>query len=351
MLVQQVASELQQIFPDGGSKVSLDHEYTSFKMNQLCKVCGEPAAGFHFGAFTCEGCKSFFGRTYSNTSQMGECKNGGSCKINRKNRTSCKACRLRKCLMVGMSKSGSRYGRRSNWFKIHCLLQNQKDGSSEGHDGDEEEGMSDRTLSTPNSLKSATDHSPTIWNPSLSPATSPNLKSDRDDVRSDASSLHMPYISPFFQANPFFVRPHATMPVSPQTGFDFEQLQMRPEMWRWYMPQIANMIQSQQNNLTKMTFDMPVEKVQLPSPSVSSKTNFSSPSPRVEDFEFDEDQPLDLSAKRGRNYSGESHNHSSDSHGTSHTTPDTSDNEMEDSDDYRMTDNRRPMQVLDLSIK
>lgn len=27
--------------------------------------------------------------------------------------------------MVGMSKSGSRYGRRSNWFKIHCLLQEQ----------------------------------------------------------------------------------------------------------------------------------------------------------------------------------------------------------------------------------
>ena len=26
-------------------------------MNQVCKVCGEPAAGFHFGAFTCEGCK------------------------------------------------------------------------------------------------------------------------------------------------------------------------------------------------------------------------------------------------------------------------------------------------------
>lgn len=25
--------------------------------------------------------------------------------------------------MVGMSKNGSRYGRRSNWFKIHCLLQ------------------------------------------------------------------------------------------------------------------------------------------------------------------------------------------------------------------------------------
>ncbi|KAK7873797.1 hypothetical protein R5R35_005782 [Gryllus longicercus] len=95
-------------------------------MNQLCRVCGEPAAGFHFGAFTCEGCKSFFGRTYSNLNSISECKNNGECVINKKNRTSCKACRLRKCLLVGMSKSGSRYGRRSNWFKIHCLLQEKQ---------------------------------------------------------------------------------------------------------------------------------------------------------------------------------------------------------------------------------
>ncbi|KAI4471654.1 knirps-related protein-related [Holotrichia oblita] len=95
-------------------------------MNQQCKVCGEPAAGFHFGAFTCEGCKSFFGRSYNNLSSISECKNNGECVINKKNRTACKACRLRKCLLVGMSKSGSRYGRRSNWFKIHCLLQEQQ---------------------------------------------------------------------------------------------------------------------------------------------------------------------------------------------------------------------------------
>ncbi|XP_076348424.1 uncharacterized protein LOC143246092 [Tachypleus tridentatus] len=96
-------------------------------MNQLCKVCSEPAAGYHFGAFTCEGCKSFFGRTYNNLSSLGECKNNGQCIITKKNRTSCKSCRLNKCFMVGMSKSGSRYGRRSNWFKIHCLIQEKSE--------------------------------------------------------------------------------------------------------------------------------------------------------------------------------------------------------------------------------
>ncbi|KAJ8866330.1 hypothetical protein PR048_032173 [Dryococelus australis] len=70
--------------------------------------------------------RSFFGRSYNNLSSITECKNNGECVINKKNRTSCKACRLRKCLLVGMSKSGSRYGRRSNWFKIHCLLQEQQ---------------------------------------------------------------------------------------------------------------------------------------------------------------------------------------------------------------------------------
>ncbi|XP_034483469.1 zygotic gap protein knirps isoform X2 [Drosophila innubila] len=99
-------------------------------MNQTCKVCGEPAAGFHFGAFTCEGCKSFFGRSYNNISTISECKNEGKCIIDKKNRTTCKACRLRKCYNVGMSKGGSRYGRRSNWFKIHCLLQEHEQAAA-----------------------------------------------------------------------------------------------------------------------------------------------------------------------------------------------------------------------------
>lgn len=36
------------------------HLTVGLQMNQQCKVCNEPAAGFHFGAFTCEGCKVSF---------------------------------------------------------------------------------------------------------------------------------------------------------------------------------------------------------------------------------------------------------------------------------------------------
>ena len=141
--------------------------------NQMCRVCEEPAAGFHFGAFTCEGCKSFFGRTCNNQSVISECKNNYRCVVDKKNRTACKACRLRKCLMVGMSKSGSRYGRRSNWFKIHCLMQQSMGGGgkSKGASSNPPGPPSiDPRMSTEVSPMSSSSLSPTsppprTWNP------------------------------------------------------------------------------------------------------------------------------------------------------------------------------------------
>ena len=102
-------------------------DYQSLIQNQQCRVCEEPAAGFHFGAFTCDACMSFFGRTCNNQSVIQECKNNYRCTLDKKNRTACTACRLRKCLMVGMSKSRSRYGRRSKWFRLKpCFMQKQQ---------------------------------------------------------------------------------------------------------------------------------------------------------------------------------------------------------------------------------
>lgn len=92
--------------------------------------------------------QSFFGRSYNNLSSISECKNNGECIINKKNRTACKACRLRKCLLVGMSKSGSRYGRRSNWFKIHCLLQEQQQ-AAERHANNQKSGVTPNLLPPP----------------------------------------------------------------------------------------------------------------------------------------------------------------------------------------------------------
>merc|ERR1712079_996118 len=152
--------------------------------NQLCRVCEEPAAGFHFGAFTCEGCKSFFGRTCNNQSVIQECKNNYRCVVDKKNRTACKACRLRKCLMVGMSKSGSRYGRRSNWFKIHCLMQQSMQGGSGG--GGNKKPSSSSGMSTEVSPLSVSSLSPTSpprsWSSSKDTAsrelTSPKISSE-----------------------------------------------------------------------------------------------------------------------------------------------------------------------------
>ncbi|KAL1452252.1 hypothetical protein WDU94_006543 [Cyamophila willieti] len=153
-------------------------------MNQTCKVCGEPAAGFHFGAFTCEGCKSFFGRSYNNLPSISECKNNNECIINKKNRTSCKSCRLRKCLMVGMSKSGSRYGRRSNWFKIHCLLQEQQQQADLQKNGNVELLLQ---------LEKYTNNNSIATNNNLSPQISPkSLHNYEDKLSSQLSPRNSP---------------------------------------------------------------------------------------------------------------------------------------------------------------
>ncbi|XP_059489024.1 zygotic gap protein knirps-like [Neocloeon triangulifer] len=166
-------------------------------MNQMCKVCGEPAAGFHFGAFTCEGCKSFFGRSYNNLSSISECKNGGRCVINKKNRTSCKACRLRKCLEVGMSKSGSRYGRRSNWFKIHCLLQEQASAAAAAASRHQQH------LHSPSPPPTLLDlhgrlHQSEASRESRAPSASSSPESLQSDTSTEAADFHpfLPFLPP-----------------------------------------------------------------------------------------------------------------------------------------------------------
>jgi len=71
--------------------------------SKTCQVCSDIASGYHFNALTCEGCKGFFRRTMKAQKQF-RCAYEGKCKIDRNNRRQCQACRIEKCLMIGMKK-------------------------------------------------------------------------------------------------------------------------------------------------------------------------------------------------------------------------------------------------------
>jgi hypothetical protein len=72
-----------------------------FRPGEPCVVCGDSASGIHYNAIVCNGCKTFFrrviieNRTYS-------CKRSGNCPIDKDMRCSCRHCRFKKCLQVGM---------------------------------------------------------------------------------------------------------------------------------------------------------------------------------------------------------------------------------------------------------
>ncbi|NWS01226.1 VDR protein, partial [Motacilla alba] len=70
---------------------------------RICGVCGDRATGFHFNAMTCEGCKGFFRRSMKRKA-MFTCPFSGECHITKDNRRHCQACRLKRCLDIGMMK-------------------------------------------------------------------------------------------------------------------------------------------------------------------------------------------------------------------------------------------------------
>uniref|UniRef100_A0A7E4V8U0 Nuclear receptor domain-containing protein n=1 Tax=Panagrellus redivivus TaxID=6233 RepID=A0A7E4V8U0_PANRE len=67
----------------------------------LCMVCDGPANGIHFKALSCAACNAFFRRSVAENRRY-ICRESGHCKISHKDRCLCRACRLKKCLKVGM---------------------------------------------------------------------------------------------------------------------------------------------------------------------------------------------------------------------------------------------------------
>ncbi|XP_054426100.1 estrogen receptor isoform X1 [Pteronotus mesoamericanus] len=119
-----------------GDKGSLAME--SAKETRYCAVCNDYASGYHYGVWSCEGCKAFFKRSIQgNRHNDYMCPATNQCTIDKNRRKSCQACRLRKCYEVGMMKGGIRKDRRGGRMLKHKRQRDDAENRNEaGSSGD-----------------------------------------------------------------------------------------------------------------------------------------------------------------------------------------------------------------------
>ncbi|XP_062615638.1 nuclear receptor ROR-alpha A-like [Saccostrea cucullata] len=92
----------------------------------FCRICGKRASGIHFGVYSCEACKAFFRRCLQRTTPY-KCDKGGDCVIDEQQKgLNCSACRLKKCLDLGMSKEGIRQGRYTVAERTNVIMEVKK---------------------------------------------------------------------------------------------------------------------------------------------------------------------------------------------------------------------------------
>ncbi|XP_034055011.1 estrogen receptor 2a isoform X2 [Gymnodraco acuticeps] len=95
--VRRRSQESEEAVVSSGGKADL----------HFCAVCHDYASGYHYGVWSCEGCKAFFKRSIQGHNDY-ICPATNQCTIDKNRRKSCQACRLRKCCEVGMTKCGLR---------------------------------------------------------------------------------------------------------------------------------------------------------------------------------------------------------------------------------------------------
>ncbi|CAF3475990.1 unnamed protein product [Rotaria socialis] len=185
----------------GGAPVSSDDK-------RRCAVCNDIASGYHYGVWSCEGCKAFFKRSIQGTNEY-ICPATNTCTIDKHRRKSCQACRLRKCYEVGMTKGTTRRERKYRKKAVSvCKITSTSSTSSATSNpnrNNQEHGLlvaTSETLSTINGTSSQVNNNNN--NNNFSPLHSQTNKTNSESIRipitpaefiatlSQASRLNLP---------------------------------------------------------------------------------------------------------------------------------------------------------------
>ncbi|CAF0986382.1 unnamed protein product [Brachionus calyciflorus] len=104
------------------NKKGSHYEINDLVQNLKCVICEQKPSGIHFGVMSCEACKGFFRRScLNNASKQYKCKFDGNGNCQLSTSRSCRFCRLKKCIEVGMSMDNCKLGRTANKVKQEIM--------------------------------------------------------------------------------------------------------------------------------------------------------------------------------------------------------------------------------------
>ncbi|EGT46179.1 hypothetical protein CAEBREN_13022 [Caenorhabditis brenneri] len=83
----------------------------NFEPTTICKVCGSPSQGVHFGVHSCRACAAFFRRVIVLDKDYVCLQDKQRCNPDKLQRNSCRSCRYQKCIKMGMTSDNVQWDR------------------------------------------------------------------------------------------------------------------------------------------------------------------------------------------------------------------------------------------------